>query len=381
MTRRIHLLTGTRAEYDLLQPVAAALRAHSVDVKLIPAAAHHGDALAQIAADGIPVAPAIVSLLRGDSWEARGLSFAMLCEGLTRQFAAERPDVLVVAGDREEALAGAIAGNFHGVVVAHLFGGDRCLASDVDEVFRPAISKLSHLHFTATEGHRARLIRMGEEPAVVFAVGATGLDRLVAEPALPDDAIERAVGIDPARPYFLLLHHPSPLLGEDTGAREVEQIVSGLAALGHPILCGRPNTDPGSALLSAALERARVRHPELRLVPNLPRTLFANLYRRCTAIVGNSSSIVIESSVLRVTGILVGRRQELRETGANVLSVPADALAVREAATRALSDPAWRAALAGCGSPYGDGRSGARVAAVLSRVELAPGLRMKTLSY
>lgn len=383
--RRIDALTGARSEYDLLYPVLRALGAHpGVRAGVIAAAAHlspfHGLGVRQIERDGFPIVGRIESLLSSESWPGRALSFAQLVEGLTRLLAPDPPAVLVVAGDREEALAGALVGNFLGVPVAHLYGGDRCLASDVDEVFRPAISKLSHLHFTATDEHRDRLLRMGEVPEHVWTVGAPGLDRLRDEPDAGDDALAARFGVDVRRPFFLVIHHPSPLLGSDTSA-EMAEVLRGVLALGHPVFCSYPNFDPGNVAMRAAIDAARADNPGLIVYHNLPRAEFVSLYRRCAAVVGNSSSIVIESGFLKVAGVLVGRRQELRQTGDNVLRVPAAAAAITGACRRALDDGAFRELVRNAPCLYGDGRTGPRIAEVLARIELPRELLLKTIAY
>ncbi len=384
--RRVFFLTAARSEYDLLVPILRGLALHRhVRGEVVVTGAHlspfHGHTVDLIREDGFTIAGEIPSLLASDTWEARSLSFAALVAGATRLLARERPDLLVVAGDREEALAAAVVGNFLGIPVAHVFGGDRCVASDVDEVLRPAISKLAHLHFTATEGHRERLVRMGEEPSQVYVTGATGLDRLREEPEMGVDEISRALGFALEPPFFLVIQHPAPLLGVERSGDDARELLQGLAALGRPIVCSYPNADPGSAAIRRVIDEARTSVPRLFVHHNLPRRLFVNLYRRCAAIVGNSSSIVIESGYLRVAGILVGPRQDLRETGPNVWRVPARADAVRDGARRALEDAAWRAAVAACPSPYGDGRSGPRVAEVLAGVALGPELLRKTIAY
>ncbi len=384
--RRIAFVTGARSEYDLLVPVLRALEGRGdVRPEVVAAAAHlspfHGHTIDLIRADGFRIAGTVPSLLASETWEARALSFAHLVEGLTRLLAGSRPDLLVVAGDREEALAAALVGNFLAVPVAHLFGGDRCVASDVDEVFRPALSKLAHLHLTATEGHRDRLVRMGEEPVRVHVCGATGLDRFRTEPVVSAAELSREFGFDAGAPFFLVLFHPSPTLSMQASGDEMRALLGGLLEIGRPVVCLDPNTDPGNVAVREAIESAGRRSPLVRAHPTLPRRAFVNLYRRCAAIVGNSSSIVIESGFVRVPGILVGHRQDLREVGPNVLSVPAEAGAVREAARRTLGDEAFRRVVASCPSLYGDGHAGPRAARILAEEPLDPALLRKTNAY
>ncbi len=385
--RRIFFLTGARSEYDLLVPVIRAVSATpGLRAEVIAGAAHmspfHGLGIRQIEQDGFPIAGKIESLLSSESWEGRCLSFLGLSEGLTRLLSRDRPDILYVAGDREEALAGALVCSFLGIHVAHSHGGDRCFPCDVDEALRAAITKLAHFHFPATESHRERLIRMGERPDMVWTVGAAGLDRLRDEPDIADQVLNEQFGVDVTKPFFLVIHHPSPLDAkqQDTG-HQMREVLDGILPLGHPVFCSYPNFDPGNVAIRKAIDEAKAKSKNLIVHHNLPRDRFVALYRRCAAIVGNSSSIVLESAFLKVAGILVGARQDLREVGPNVLRVEVEAAAVRGACQRALSDATFREQVRTCPSIYGDGHSAARIAAILSQVELSPDLLGKLMPY
>ena len=352
--RRAAFITGARSEYDILYPVArACMRRDDIKPCIVAGAGHlspqHGD-LDLVRADGIEIASAINSLEAGDGWVDRARAFGRFYQGVCDVLALRRPDLVVVAGDREEALAGALAGVFLQIPVAHLFGGDRCIASDIDEVFRPAISKLSHLHFTATEGHRERLIRMGERPDRVWAVGATGLDRLSDEPLLNRKELARQLGADLSGPFFLLIQHPTPTLGLAESGREMTTVLEAVLSFGYPVFCSYPNFDPGNAPMRAAIDAEAERRKSLHVFRTLPRHLFVNLFRHCSAIIGNSSSIVIEAGFLKVPGILIGRRQDLRETGANVIRVPIEAARIRDACRSALEDESFRRQVRECKS-------------------------------
>lgn len=384
--RKILFLTGSRAEYDIIYPVIKALSAFpAVKAEVVACAAHlspfHGMGVNAIRQDGIPLAATIESLLSSDSREGRALSFAGLFEGLTRFLAGNPVDVIFVAGDREEALAGALVGNFLRIHVAHVHGGDRCLASDVDELFRHAISKLAHLHFTATEDHRSRLIRMGEPPECVWNVGAPGLDSLRDEPDVPVEILSKEFSVDVTKPFFIVIYHPSPSLVANDSENEMAQLLKGVLSLKYPVFCSYPNFDPGYIRIREAIDRASQKFTNLIVYHNLPRDRFVSLYRRCAAIVGNSSSIVIESGFLKVPGILVGQRQDLREVGPNVLRVPAVEKEVRAAGARCLADISFLKDVRTCPSIYGDGRSGPRIANILASASLSPDLLLKTISY
>lgn len=383
--RRIFFLSAARSDYDLISPLIRELGRLGGEPSVIAAAAQvspfHGMGVRQIRAEGVSIVGCVESLLSSETWAARSLSFAQLTEGLTRLLEVNRPDILFIAGDREEHLAGAIVANFLGIHVAHLHGGDRCIASDIDEVLRPAISKLSHLHFPATAAHRERLIKMGENPEWVWACGAPGIDSLRTEPDVPAETLREELGVDVEQPFFLVIQHPSPTLDLDGTEAEMTQLLEGVMSLGHPVLCSYPNIDPGNVGIRCAIDRTKAKHPKLRSYHNLPRDRFVSLYRRCAAMVGNSSSLVLESGFLKVPAILVGPRQDLRDRGDNVIRVGFDAAEIAAACRRALHDEAFRTAVA-CGtSPYGDGHAAEKIAAVLTTVELCREQLLKTMPY
>jgi GDP/UDP-N,N'-diacetylbacillosamine 2-epimerase (hydrolysing) len=384
--RRIFFLTGARSEYDLLSPVVrAVLAVPGLGAELVVGAAQlspfHGMNIDNIRRDGYPIAGTVESLLSSETWQGRALSFSNLFEGVTRLIASNRPDVMFVAGDREEALAGALAATFQGIPVAHLHGGDRCIVTELDEVLRPATSKVSHLHFTATESHRERLIRMGEIPERIWVTGGTGLDRLREEPDLADENLQQEFGVDVRKPFFLLIHHPAPLINMEDSGPEMARILEGVLSLGYPVFCSYPNFDPGNIAIRRAIDEAKSRTGRLIVFHTLARDRFVSLYRRCSAIVGNSSSIVIESSFLKVPGVLIGPRQDLRELGPNVLRIEPTVAEVQTACLRCLEDEDFRKLVRTVPSIYGDGYASQRIAKVLAEVELSPELLRKTITY
>lgn len=378
--RHVLFISGARSDYDLMSPVFAPCRQLGLKVSVIAAAGHlsqpHGFSVLQIREDDIDIAAELETLLSSDTWTARSLSFAHLLQALTQEVARIAPSLIYVAGDREEALAGALVGNFLQIPVAHAHGGDRCIASDIDEVFRPAISKLAHIHFTATEGHRQRLVRMGEAPETVFATGSASLDRL-GEDRGDLANVSGHFGIELASPYFLVLHHPTATL-ENDDVEDYRQLLEGLRATGADVLLGAPNFDPGNTAMRDLVRQYS--SPQLHVYGNLPRSVFIPAFRNAAAIVGNSSALLVEAGFLRVPAILVGHRQDFREAGSHVLRVDAEAREITRACAL-VCEPSFRANLADAPSLYGDGKSGTRIAEVLRSFPLSNQLLRKTIPY
>jgi UDP-N-acetylglucosamine 2-epimerase len=222
---------------------------------------------------------------------------------------------------------------------------------------------------------------MGEIPEHIWVTGGTGLDRLRSEPELADQDLSGAFGISMAQPFFMIIHHPTPMLNPGAGGAEMEEVLAGVLALGYPAFCSYPNYDPGNMVIRKAIDEARINFSNLIVYHNLRRDYFVNLFRRCAAMVGNSSAIVLEASYLHVPGILVGPRQDLRERGPNVLRVEPRRREIYAACERALKDDEFRREVQTCSSLYGDGFAAPRIARILGEVELLPAMLCKTITY
>jgi UDP-hydrolysing UDP-N-acetyl-D-glucosamine 2-epimerase len=385
--KKVYFVSGARSEFDILSPVIRQCPHYGLDPRIVLCAAHlspfHGMGIDQIREQGYSIEVAIETLLASESFSGRALSFVNIIEGLTRFFGQSRPDIICIAGDREEVLAAALVGTFLGIHVAHLFGGDRCIASDIDEIFRPAISKLAHFHFTATEGHRERLIRMGEYPEHIWTVGGTGLDGLIGLTDVTDNELGRRFDVDFNKPFFMVIHHPSPTFGVEGTEQEMLSVLQGVLATGATVFCSYPNFDPGNIGIRRAIDSVAETNPrQLIRYHNLPREVFAALYRRTAGIVGNSSSIIIEAGFLKKPGILCGPRQDLRECGPHVIKVKSeDTKAITAACQRALDDVNFLNTIASSISLYGDGHASERVARILSTVPLTGEILRKTNAY
>lgn len=312
--------------------------------------------------------------VNGDGPAELGRRMGALTAAFAEAFADGRPDMVVLTGDRYETLAAAGAASLAGAVIAHLHGGELTLGA-MDDAFRHAITKLSHLHFPATEAAAARLIRMGEEDWRITLAGAPGLDLLMSAPPMARPDLFSALNMDDPGDFILATWHPETLTA-DAGGTGLEALLSALSETGRPVLLTGVNADPGGAEQAARIRSWAGGQAGVHLVPSLG-PLYAPALAHAAVMAGNSSSGVIEAAAFALPVVNVGDRQKGRDRGANVLDAPADPAAVRQALTRAL-DPAFRSSLTGRANPYGDGRAGPRIAARLAAEPIDDRLRQKS---
>jgi UDP-N-acetylglucosamine 2-epimerase (non-hydrolysing)/GDP/UDP-N,N'-diacetylbacillosamine 2-epimerase (hydrolysing) len=279
---------------------------------------------------------------------------------VARALARERPDFLLLAGDRFETAAAALAATLARVPLVHLHGGEETEGS-FDNALRHAITKLSHLHLTSHPAHARRVIALGEDPATVHVVGAPGLDNLH-RADLPGRAeLERDLGLPLAPPVVVVTLHPATLGGDP--AVEAAAVAAAMDRVPATYVITLPNTDPGHEVVRTTLLAAAER-PGRRAVEALGERRFWGLLRIAGAMLGNSSSALIEAPLLRLPAVNVGARQKGRVRAANVIDSAAEPEAIALALTRALAS-AFRASLAASESPFGDGHAAERILKVL----------------
>jgi GDP/UDP-N,N'-diacetylbacillosamine 2-epimerase (hydrolysing) len=375
--RRICYISGTRADFGLMRSTLQILRDHvEIDLAVIVTGMHlspfYGNTVEEIEAAGLRIAGRVPVPLDPATGATMARNIGAMISAFTDILESERPDAVLLLGDRGEMLAGALAAIHLNIPVAHIHGGER--SGTVDEPVRHAISKLSHLHFAATEEARERLIRMGEDPAGVHVTGAPGLDGLT-DVELPDrEETLRLHGLDPARPFALMVYHPV-LQEAATAADDTRAILKALTDVGLQVLALMPNADAGSEGVRAALTEAKGA-PGLTVRTHLARPAFIAAMAHADLMVGNSSAGIIEAASFGTPVLNVGPRQNLRERNANVLDVAADEAALADGVAQALAQ--------GRSAPqnvYGDGRAGERITRLLATLPLEASLLMKVNGY
>jgi len=378
--RRIGVVTVSRSDYGHLRPVLDGIRrASDLELVLFVAGMHlapeFGSTVGEIEADGVPIAERVPMLEPGDSPEAIAASTGRGVEGFARAFGRQRPDLVVVLGDRFEMLAAAVAALPFALPVAHIHGGEASEGA-MDNQIRHAITKLAHLHFASAELHAHRIAHMGEEVWRVHAVGAPGLDRIATTAPLSRDALARELDLPLDGPWLLVTFHPATLEYRET-ASHVEELLAALEKTDGTLVVTYPNADTSGRLIIERLEEFAARHPRrCRLVRSLGERLYLSLLRHADVMIGNSSSGLIEAPSFGLPVVNVGARQRGRLRGGNVIDVEP----VREDILRgieAAQAPPFRARARTAGNPYGDGRAAPRIVEVLQTVSLDARLVQK----
>ena len=378
MKRKIAVVTSSRAEYGHLYWLLRDLsKDDAFDLKLLVMGAHlspeFGTTIHEIRNDGFAIEAEIECLLSSDSDVGMAKTIGLATLGCADVLAKVRPDVLLLIADRYEMLAPASVAVALRIPIAHIEGGEISQGA-IDDAVRNALTKLSHIHLACTQKAHRRVIAMGEEEWRVHFTGSPGLDALRRRPVMSRDELEERLGCGLAEPPVVVAYHPVTLL-EDTTA-EFEYLLEALKDVSQPLIFVYPNADAGSRLLVArSREFAEIRG-NARVFVNLDHHTFLSLLSLSSAMVGNSSSGIMESTSLNLPTVNIGIRQQGREHADNVLDANADAADITRKMRLALSLE-FRERVRGVANPYGDGCASERILKVLREVELGPSLLMK----
>jgi UDP-N-acetylglucosamine 2-epimerase (non-hydrolysing)/GDP/UDP-N,N'-diacetylbacillosamine 2-epimerase (hydrolysing) len=313
-------------------------------------------------------------LLSSDTPEGISKSIGLGVIGFAQIFARFKPDILVVLGDRFEMLSAVAAAMPFTIPVAHLHGGE-ATEGLIDESIRHSITKMSHLHFVSTESYRQRVIQMGEAPWRVVVSGAPGLDNLQAVELLEIAALENRIGVNLTPPPLLVTFHPVTLEYADT-QYHITELLAALKAVNLPIVFSYPNADTYGRIIINAIERFVKSCEQAWAVTNLGTQAYFSLMKYAVAMVGNSSSGIIEAASFELPVVNIGNRQQGRIHSYNVVDVECNRTSI-ELAIRQVTAPQFRAQLAGIKNPYGDGHAAERIVEVLQTVSLNQTLTLK----
>ncbi len=355
--RTIGVVTGDRADYGVCLPILRRIHGDpSLELRLYVTGSHLvpglGRTIAMIEADGFPIAERIEMLVASDTPEGITKSMGLGVLGFAQAFGRQRPDLLLLVADRFEVHAAAMAAVPFKIPMAHLHGGE-LTAGAMDDVLRHSITKLSHLHFVSTETYARRVIQMGEEPWRVVVSGALSLDNLKALARLSPEELHGRTGVRLEPPPLVVTYHPATLEHEEA-SWQIGELLHALEPVDRPIVFTRTNADTGRQVIWEAIETFVRRHSNAQIVEHLGTQAYFSLMACAAAMVGNSSSGIIEAPSFELPAVNIGTRQDGRVRAENVIDVGSHRADIARGIAQALA-PAFRACLRGLQNPHRHG--------------------------
>ncbi len=371
--KKICIVTATRAEYGLLKPLMHKLQeSDRFELKVVVTGAHlspeFGLTYRLIEADGFRIDEKVEMLLSSDTPTGIVKSMGVAQMGFADLFNRFAPDAVVLLGDRYEMLAIAASATIFTIPIIHLHGGE-ITEGAYDDSIRHAISKLSAVHFTSTEEYRRRLIQMGENPEKVHNVGAIGLDNIIDIPLLTREELEENLGIKLKKYNFQVTFHPETL--SDMSSEEQFEIL--LQAIRQQedsyFIFTKANADTNGRIINQMIDQFVIENSAIASAyTSLGSLRFLSAVKICDAIVGNSSSGIIEAPSLGTATINIGDRQRGRTQASSVLNCNVELNGIISC-FKTVKDSVFKKSILDIQNPYGQGGTSDKIVQILSQLE------------
>jgi len=383
--KNIAVITGTRSEYGILKPLLKKIQ-HSkeLELSLYVAGMHllkkYGKTIVDINKDGFTATEKIV--MYGNNEHSPTYFGVGLGKGIinfTKAFSKNKPDMVLVLGDRLESLAATLAAALLKIPIGHIHGGDKTDSGHIDESTRHAISKYSHIHFAPTKVAARRLMQMGEEKFRIHMVGTLSIDSILETPKQTKQEVCTDLGLDSNKEIMVCLFLPLPIESH-LMSKHVKELFTVIRELKKQTLVIYPNNDAGSEDIIREIEEIRDL-PHVTFAKNLPSEQYINLLRNADVLIGNSSSGIIEAPTLKLAVINIGSRNVGREHSDNILFIDPDSSAIKKAIEKALYDKKFKAQVRKCKNPYGIGGTARAIINILKKTELNNKLMLKKVTY
>ncbi|MCR4924386.1 MAG: UDP-N-acetylglucosamine 2-epimerase (hydrolyzing) [Lachnospiraceae bacterium] len=385
MRYKVCVVTGSRAEYDLLKPIVVKLqRDKDIECHLVVTGSHllkeFGDTVNSIEADDVKIYEKIRIPMDSDTKGDMARSVAAGIEKFTDFFEKNPYDLLLVLGDRYEIFAVALAASFQGIPIAHLYGGDTTEGA-VDEYLRHSITKMSYLHFTSAEAYRKRVIQLGEAPERVFNVGSMGVENCLKLPLISLEELNASLGTDLVKGQFAVVTFHPVTMEKDTVKEQLIQVVSAL--LEKPELTyviTLSNADAGGKYINESWKKFGEGLKNWIVVPSLGAVRYLSAARDSAFVLGNSSSGISEVPSLKVATINIGDRQKGRIMADSVICTEPEKDDIVKAMELALS-PEFKKRVRSVVSPFGDGNTSERVVEEIKKALIKGKIDLKKKFY
>jgi GDP/UDP-N,N'-diacetylbacillosamine 2-epimerase (hydrolysing) len=381
MKRKICLVTGSRAEYGLLKPLLEGVHDdEDLQLQLVVTGMHlsreFGLTYREIEEDGFSIDAKIDIRLKLDNAAGVASSMGYALVGCTKAYEQLNPDIVVVLGDRFEILSVAIAALISKIPLAHINGGELTEGA-FDDSFRHSITKMSQLHFTSTESYRSRVIQLGEHPDRVFNVGALSIDAIQKTDFISKETLERDLKFKFNKRNLLVTFHPVTLDG-DAFRDQFNCLLAALDAQEDTqLIFTKTNADSGGRAINQMIdEYVAARKQKAIAFTSLGYRRYASLMRLVDAVIGNSSSGIVEAPYFKIPTVNIGDRQKGRMRVPSII----DCLASKESITKALKylySQESKDKVQQTVNPYGDGSSASAIKNILKTYDLRDILKKR----
>lgn len=369
---RIAFVTGTRAEYGISKNILKAIDTdESLELELIVTGAHlaqrYGYTVQEIEKDGFSISAQIPILIEDSSENTMPEETALLIARLSEFFKKRKPDIVLIIGDRYEALAVAIVAVLLNIPIAHVSGGEITQGA-IDNQIRHAITKMAHIHFPGMQDYANNILRMGEETCRVYMVGDPGIENLRLMKFLTEEELEQELGIAVNKDTLLVTYHPVTLEQDDV-QEQINNLIEALSTFKEQIIFTYPNSDNGGNIIIHSIEEFIQRAPNAIAFKNLGSKKYLSIMKLCGAVIGNSSSAIIEAPYLKKPVVNIGSRQQGRIMASNIINCRNSVSEIRAAITKSLSTD-FKQKAQECVSLYGDGNTAYEIVRILKTIKL-----------
>lgn len=382
MHKKILVTTGTRAEYGFLRPILKQIQeSNSLKLILVVTGTHlskkHGFTINEIKQDGFSIDAKIKMMPSGNDNFSMAMELGKGLLSFAKIFKKFKPDINLILGDRDEMLASSLAAYHMNIPNAHIHGGD--VSGGLDEYTRHAITKISNIHFAATNQSRNRIIKMGENKKFVFFTGSPSIDELVKNKISSKNELLKKYNIDFKGNEIILLYH-SVTTETKFSKNQIIKILDAIIPLNRKIISIFPNSDSGYNDIIKILTRFKKKYSFFKLYPSLPREDYLGMLKNSGVLVGNSSSGFIESTYLSIPVVNIGTRQFNREGGKNIINISGNSVSeIRKVIIKSLKKNNFKKTSKQY--IYGNGISSKKIVKILETIKINEELLKKQISY
>ena len=381
--RKILVITDTRAEYGILKNTLEKIKnSPNLELQIVVTGAHlqekYGYTVAEIEEDGFQIAKKIPVVDEPDEEQRVSMEMGYLITKLTPVVAELKPDIMLLFGDRYEMLASAcVAVGMH-IPIAHISGGEVTQGA-MDEQIRHAITKMAHIHFPGATPYAKNIENMGEEKWRVFDVGDPGIENINKIQLWDREELENDLKIKVDKQTLLVTYHPVTLERQDL-EEQVDNLIAALKMHNGTKIITYPNSDDGSEVIITRLKAYAQEADDVCLVQSLGIVRYLSVMNYCGAVVGNSSSAIVEAPHLKVPAVNIGNRQAGRLMADSIICCDNTVDGINNAISKSLSDE-FKKMVKTSKSLYGEGNTSSEIVKVLETIELNERLLKKKLEW